>query len=70
MKCLTAEEGKEILKLMKAHVETTQPHVPWSVKSSDQDFTSQQHYQMQKHSSDGVKDANTSPNRITYLLTT
>ena len=71
MKCVTTKEGKEILQ--EAHEGTCGNHatcLPWLVKSSDQDFIGQQHYQMQKHSSNDVKDASTSPNIITCLLKT
>ena len=71
MKCITAEEGKGILQ--EAHEGTCGNHAvsrTLSAKSSDQDSTGPQHYQMQNYSSNDAQDASTSPNKVTCLVTT
>ena len=61
MKCVTTEEGKDILQ--EAHEGTCGNHAASRTLVG-------QHYQTQYYSSNNVQDASTFPNKITCLLTT
>ena len=71
MKCVTLEEGMDILREIHEGSMATMPHLEhWLEKRTDQASSSQQSYQTWKTSLGDAMDANSSENKLMFQPTT